>query len=106
MTSLMAGMCSAPLIIAYPAEIWPYQLRARGLALTQISLYLAIFFHTFVNPIALENIGWKYYIIFVVIIAISTVLIYFVYPETKGHTLEEMDTVFNNAGSSTSPNMP
>ncbi|KAM5344155.1 hypothetical protein ACJ41O_012692 [Fusarium nematophilum] len=84
-----------PLIVSYPAEIWPYQLRARGIALTQLSTYVAIFFNTFVNPIALEAIGWKYYIVFAVILVVVTVTIYFFYPETKGHSLEEMAVIFD-----------
>jgi hypothetical protein len=65
------------------------------MALVSISTYIAIFFNTFVNPIALDSIAWKYYIVFAVILAVITVTIYFFYPETKGHTLEEMTTVFD-----------
>lgn len=82
-------------MVAYPAEIWPYQLRARGVALTQLSTASAIFFNIFVNPIALDAIGWKYYIVFAVILLIITVTIYFFYPETMGHSLEEMAIVFD-----------
>ncbi|KAJ4264227.1 hypothetical protein NW762_005421 [Fusarium torreyae] len=84
-----------PLIVSYPAEVWSYQLRARGIALTQLSTYVAIFFNTFVNPIALDAIGWKYYIVFAVILVVITVTIYFYYPETKGHSLEEMAQIFD-----------
>ncbi|KAF4976380.1 hypothetical protein FZEAL_6941 [Fusarium zealandicum] len=86
-----------PLVVSYPAEIWPYHLRARGIALTQISTYVAIFFNTFVNPIALESIGWRYYVVFAVILVVVTATIYFFYPETKGHSLEEMAVVFDGA---------
>ncbi|KAJ0267994.1 hypothetical protein COL940_013827 [Colletotrichum noveboracense] len=84
-----------PLIVSYPAEIWPYQLRARGTALTQMSTYFGIFFNVFVNPIAFDAMGWKYYLVFVVILIIGTVIIYFFYPETRGHTLEEMAVIFD-----------
>ncbi|KAF9877023.1 sugar transporter [Colletotrichum karsti] len=84
-----------PLIVSYPAEIWPYQLRARGTALTQMTTYLGIFFNVFVNPIAMDAIGWKYYLVFVVILIIGTIIIYFFYPETRGHTLEEMAVIFD-----------
>ncbi|KAK7216145.1 hypothetical protein V2G26_004148 [Clonostachys chloroleuca] len=83
-----------PLLVSYPAEIWSYTLRARGTALTQMSTYAAIFFNTFVNPIALNDIGWKYYAVFAVILLEVTITIYFLYPETRGHTLEEMAVVF------------
>ena len=92
---LTCPLSSTPLVIAYPAEIWPYQLRARGIALTQLSTYAAIFFNTFVNPIALDAIGWKYYIVFAVILVVVTLTVYFYYPETKGHTLEEMAVLFD-----------
>lgn len=88
---------STPLIVSYPAEIWPYELRARGIALTQLATYVAIFFNTFVNPIALDAIGWKYYVVFAVILASITIVVYYFYPETKGHTLEEMATIFDGA---------
>ncbi|KXH64077.1 sugar transporter [Colletotrichum salicis] len=84
-----------PLMVSYPAEIWPYELRARGTALTQMTTYLGIFFNVFVNPIALDAIGWKYYIVFVVILLTGWITIYFFYPETRGHTLEEMAVIFD-----------
>lgn len=59
-----------------------------------MSTYAAIFFNTFVNPIALNDIGWKYYAVFAVILLEVTITIYFLYPETRGHTLEEMAVVF------------
>ena len=45
-----------PLLISYPCEIWPYRLRSRGLTVTFVSTVLAIFFNTFVNPIALVRL--------------------------------------------------
>jgi len=60
-----------------------------------MTAYGAIFFNVFVNPIALEAIGWKYYIVFAVILIIIIITIYFFYPETKGHSLEEMAVIFD-----------
>lgn len=70
-------------------------MRARGIALVQMSTYGALFFNTFVNPIALCSIGWKYYVVFAVILVFITLTIWFFYPETKGHTLEEMAGIFD-----------
>ncbi|KAK6823140.1 hypothetical protein RU639_006070 [Aspergillus parasiticus] len=86
-----------PLTVAYPAEIWPYKLRAQGIAMSQGSIQLAIFFNTFVNPIALGAIGWKYYIVFVAILLVLIVTVWYLYPETRGHTLEEIAIVFDGA---------
>ncbi|KAH7116507.1 sugar transporter [Dactylonectria estremocensis] len=84
-----------PLLIAYVAEIWPYELRARGLAMMSMVTYGAVFFNVFVNPIALDAIAWKYYILFAVVLLVATLTIYFFYPETKGHSLEEMAVIFD-----------
>ncbi|KKY28048.1 putative sugar transporter [Diplodia seriata] len=52
-----------PLLVAYPCEIWPFALRARGVAVTVATTQAAILFNTLVNPVALEAIGWRYYIV-------------------------------------------
>lgn len=89
---------STPLLFAYPVEIWPYRLRARGLSLTLFSTMVAVSFNIFVNPIALEAIGWKYYIVFVALLVLGAFMCYFFYPETRGHTLEEMAVIFDREG--------
>ena len=84
-----------PLVVSYPAEIWNFALRARGLAVALFSTYCAVFFNIFVNPIALESITWKYYIVYSVILIVIILTCYFTYPETRGHTLEEMALIFD-----------
>ncbi|KAL9567405.1 hypothetical protein ACKAV7_008480 [Fusarium commune] len=89
-----------PLSVSYTCEIWNYTLRARGLAMQNVATQLAIFFNVFINPIALDSIKWKYYIVYVALLMFITVTIWFAYPETRGHTLEEMTTVFDGANAS------
>jgi MFS family permease len=84
-----------PLLISYTCEIWSYNLRARGLATTLITTQLALFFNIFVNPIALEAIAWKYYVVYCVILMVITGTVWLFYPETNGHSLEEMARVFD-----------
>ena len=64
----------------YPAEIWPYKIRARGMSVFYASTSIATFFNIFVNPIALDAIGWKYYIVFAVILVLNLLVCYFFYP--------------------------
>jgi membrane protein implicated in regulation of membrane protease activity len=76
-------------------EIWQYRLRSRGFTVTWITGTLAGIFNTFVNPIALESIGWKYYFVFIVFLIAFLFVAYFVYPETRGRTLEQMVFIFD-----------
>ncbi|KAK7700718.1 hypothetical protein SLS57_012032 [Botryosphaeria dothidea] len=84
-----------PLLFAYPCEIWNYGLRARGMTVTVTTTQLAVFFNTFVNPIALDRIKWRYYLVFVVILVFVGLTCYFFYPETRGYSLEEIARVFD-----------
>ncbi len=60
-----------------------------------VTTIVAIFFNTFINPIALDAIGWKYYFVSVVICAAYGVTAYLFYPETRGYSLEQMAVIFD-----------
>ncbi|KAK7572266.1 hypothetical protein V3481_017461 [Fusarium oxysporum f. sp. vasinfectum] len=83
-----------PLVLAYPTEILQYSIRSKGLSLTFIAIYSSLIILSFVNPIALEAIGWRYYIVFSCITGVSVVVNYFLLPETKGLSLEEIGSLF------------
>jgi hypothetical protein len=51
--------------------------------------------NTYVNPIALRNVGWKFYIFFLCTTSTILVIIYFFFPEIKGLTLDEISVVFD-----------
>lgn len=71
-------------------EVWPYQERSRGIAVFQLFGRLASFFTTFVNPIGLEDVGWRYLISYCCWLAFEVAFVYFMFPETFGRTLEEL----------------
>ena len=83
------------LVVAYPIEVSNYRYRARLWALTMLSVCLSGFFNAYINPIGLENAGWKFYIYYIVWIFIELLIIYFFFPETSGRTLEEVAVVFD-----------
>ncbi|KAH7020350.1 general substrate transporter [Ilyonectria destructans] len=79
---------------SYPAEVLCYQQRAKGTAISQAIGYAFSFLNLYTTPIALKKISWRLYaanagwnIPIIVIIA------YF-FVETKGLTLEEIDSIF------------
>ncbi|KAF5979498.1 hypothetical protein FBULB1_5704, partial [Fusarium bulbicola] len=47
-------------------------------------------------PVALKNIAWKTYIVFCVWCVCQSIILYFLVPETKNRTLEELDHIFSS----------
>ncbi|KAL4783839.1 general substrate transporter [Aspergillus varians] len=78
----------------YPAELLPFELRARGVAYMTGVMHVSGFFTTFVNPVGLENIGWRYYIVYIVYTGLELIAVWFFFVETRGFTLEEIWTIF------------
>ncbi|GFF57348.1 sugar transporter (hexose transporter [Aspergillus udagawae] len=84
-----------PLPVPYTAEILPFGLRTKGLALFTSVGTMANSFNQFVNPIALQALTWKYYAVYIVILLFYLIFAYFMYPETKHHTIEEVSMMFD-----------
>lgn len=82
------------LAYTYMVEIFPYQQRAKGIAVEQATVRFAVFFNTYVNPIALDRIGWKYYLVYCVWILVEVATVYMLFPETYNRTLEELSFIF------------
>lgn len=82
------------LAYTYMIEIFPFQQRAKGIAVEQLTVRFAVFFNTYVNPIALDAIGWKYYIVYCVWILVEIATVYLLFPETHNRTLEELSFMF------------
>ncbi|RDW63610.1 hypothetical protein BP6252_11155 [Coleophoma cylindrospora] len=85
----------SPLPVAYSVEILSYSVRAKGMAAYVFSTKVAVFVNQYVNPIGLANIGWKYYFVYVVILAIESFIAYGWFVETKGRALEEIAVLFD-----------
>ena len=49
-----------------------------------------------VSNLAINNISWKYYLVFICLNAIDFVIIAAFFPETQGKTLEQMAEVFGD----------
>lgn len=90
-----------PLLMGYPTEIFPYAVRSKGVSMVLMSVYSSLVILAFVNPIALENIGWHYYIFFCCFDVIVLIVTLLLFPETKGHSLEDIAAIFDGPASST-----
>lgn len=88
------GATWLPLPWLYPAEINPIKTRAKANALSTCSNWLFNFLIVMITPVMLNGIGWGTYLFFAVINACFLPFIYFLYPETAGRSLEEIDIIF------------
>jgi MFS family permease len=97
-----------PLTYTYITEVFPFVHRAKGVAVLQFFTRGSSAFNSFVNPIGMDALHWKFYLVYVVRIlsinivettqanfwkiwlVVETTIIFFLYPETKGPTLEEI----------------
>lgn len=84
-----------PLLASYPIEIFPYPLRAKGYMVANFMMTLSLIFNQYVNPIALEALQWKYYLVYIAWLCFEFVFCYFFIVETKNRTLEETAAIFD-----------
>lgn len=47
-------------------------------------------------PTAFKNIGWKFYLVFIITGALGAAVFWFLYPDTRGLPLEEIAAVFGD----------
>ncbi|KAH7353164.1 hexose transport-related protein [Pyrenochaeta sp. MPI-SDFR-AT-0127] len=84
-----------PIPILYVNEIWPSHLRSKGTSIFWVSQAIANCFNQYVNPIALERIIWRYYLVYVAILVVVLIFMLLYVPETKGLSLEEVCRIFD-----------
>ncbi|KAF5336225.1 hypothetical protein D9758_014341 [Tetrapyrgos nigripes] len=88
------GYSWGPIPWLYPPEIMPLSVRAKGVSISTATNWA---FNTLVGeitPYLQEVIQWRLYFMHGFFCLCSFILVYFLYPETKGVPLEEMDAVF------------
>lgn len=81
----------------YCSEIAPVRLRIAMTSISTANHWLWSFIITMVSPVALSDIGWKYYIVFACVNACVPLIILLFFPETMGRNLEAIDRVFVEA---------
>ncbi|PYH48726.1 general substrate transporter [Aspergillus saccharolyticus JOP 1030-1] len=83
----------------YPAEVAPARLRVAMQSFAIANQWLWMFVVAMITPVAVTDIGYRYYIVYTVIAGVIPPAIYFFYPETKNRSLEELDEIFRESRS-------
>lgn len=94
---------SNPILYSYPAEVQTFSMRSKGLLVWNCFTQVQAIYCTFVDSIALNSIGYKYFAVYMPLVIIQWFLVKFFMVETKGYTLEEVALAFDNRSFSSLP---
>ncbi|KAI0142531.1 general substrate transporter [Hypoxylon sp. NC0597] len=83
----------------YCTEVAPLRLRMAMSSISTANHWAWNFLVAMVTPVAIYSIGWQYYIVFATIAACIPVSVYFLFPETMGRNLEDIDLMFKQSPS-------
>jgi sugar porter (SP) family MFS transporter len=89
------AMSLAPVTWVLISEIFPNKVRGVATSIAVLSLWAAYFILVFTFPILFDKLGDKTFYIYSVVCLIGFMFVYFKVKETKGKTLEELETVFH-----------
>ena len=69
-------------------------MRTKGAAAGTATNWIFNFMVVEITPIGIQNLQWKFYIVWTILNASFVPLTYFLYPETSGRTLEDIEEYF------------
>ncbi|KAI1627054.1 general substrate transporter [Exophiala viscosa] len=81
---------------AWVAEIFPTNLRAKGVSLAIFSLFVGTITFTAPSPLAFKNIGWHMFLIYFGLAIVAAIIAWFFIVETKGVPMEEIGALFGD----------
>ncbi|KAF2208637.1 hypothetical protein CERZMDRAFT_114384 [Cercospora zeae-maydis SCOH1-5] len=83
----------------YVTEVAPSRLRMPMTSFSTANHWLQNFAVLMITPVAIESIGYRYYILYAVLGACIPLMVFFLYPETMGRSLEQMNQLFQEHSS-------
>ncbi|ORY30806.1 general substrate transporter [Naematelia encephala] len=85
-----------PLAWVVSAEVFPLDMRAKGMSISSATNWIMNFTVAEVTPVMITNIGYKTYIVFMCFCIVGFFYSIFILPELKGLSLEEVDAIFKD----------
>ncbi|KAI7867718.1 general substrate transporter [Spinellus fusiger] len=83
-----------PIAWVIPSEIFPLRTRAKAMSISTSANWMCNFIIGLITPPMLVDIKFGTYIFFCVFCVLSLLFVFLFVPETKGKSLEEMDSIF------------
>lgn len=82
--------------VVFYSEIFPNHLRAKGVAMSIGVIALTDLVYLQVTATAFAHIGWKFFLLFIIISGLGGIGAFFYLPQTKGVPLEEIAAIFGD----------
>ena len=86
-----------PVSWIYPPELYPLRVRGKAVALSTSANWAFNFALAYFVPPAFAQITWKVYVVFAVFCAAMLIHVFFLFPETGGKRLEEVERMFQGS---------
>ena len=80
----------------YVPEIMSMAIRAKGSSISVVCNVLINIIFNQVSPVAFDNVGYRYYSLFICTNIVGAIVVFLYFPETKGKTLEEIGQIFGD----------
>lgn len=80
--------------VVWYSEVFPNHIRAKGICLSIAIIALTDLVYLQATATAFASIGYKFYLVFIVITLVGGIIFWFLLPETKGIPLEEIAKIF------------
>ncbi|XP_061724456.1 facilitated trehalose transporter Tret1-like [Cydia pomonella] len=94
---LLANLGCTPIPLALLGEVFPVAHRGAGSAMSGLTLAICLMVALKITPAMLDNVKvYGTFAIFGVAMGLSLVVYYFILPETKDRTLQEIEEYFNH----------
>lgn len=89
----------------YGTEIWPQEIRAQGYSFTIFGWATGCGMTQFVIPILLDHLGWATFLFFGAMNIVVFPIVWLIYPEVAGKSLEDVSLLFTSDSLLASENM-
>ncbi|KAJ5219431.1 sugar transporter [Penicillium cinerascens] len=83
----------------YAAELSPLKMRATINGISMGTYWIFCILITEITPYLFQSLEWRFFIIFAGLNVVMMGVVYFLFPETAGRTLEEIDRIFMTSDS-------
>ncbi|KAF9074248.1 hexose carrier protein [Rhodocollybia butyracea] len=88
------GICWQGVPWLYPVEINSLSMRSKGAALATGSNWISNYIVVQITPTGIQNLGWRFYLIWFAFNAAFVPLVWLFYPETSNRHLEDIDSLY------------